>query len=310
MFTKAMLLSPEGDEGSSNGGSDDSQISEDSLGDEGGEEEAPIAIAPKMLKKLKLKFNGREIEEDLPFEIEEKHADWMTKQRQMAMLGQHKSQEYNQLEREVGAFIEQLRNPATRRKALSNPAIGMDIKEFAAQVLQEEIEESQKSPEQIREEELTRQLEELRAERETEKEAASRQELERLTDREFERYDNLMSSALESSDLPKSPYVVKKMTEYMIEAVENGMDIEPKHILPLIRNEMLGDVQEMLRSMPPEMVEQILGNDIISALRKNRVAASKKPPIPVKSGLRDVGIKTEKKAAPAKKETFKDFFGF
>jgi len=96
----------------------------------------------------------------------------------------------------------------------------------------------------------------------------------------------------------------------MIQAVENGIDIEPKDVIPLIRKEMLGDVQELLRSMPPEMVEQLLGTDIITALRKNRVAASKKPPIPVKSNIRDVGQKTEKVSTKVEQKTMKDFFGF
>ncbi len=260
----------------------------------------------KMIKQLKLKFNGKDITEDLPFEIDEAHQDWYVKQRQKAMLADHKGQEFSQLEREVGAFIQELRkNP---RKALSNPAIGLDVKEFAAQILQEEIEQSQKSPDPIEREKLQAELEELRAERENEKQEFSKKELERLTEREYERYDTLMSSALESSDLPKSPYVVKKMTEYMMLGIENGMDVSPAEILPLVRQEMVQDIQEMFEVMPAEVIEQIIGKSNLDKLRKSRVAAAK-PPVPVKSGIKDVAkAKVESKPA-AKSQTIKDFFG-
>lgn len=267
----------------------------------------PTAQEKKLLKKLKLKFNGREVEEDLPFEIPEEHAEYMTRQLQMARLSQHKSQEFSQLEREVGAFLQELK--ANPRKALANPSIGIDVKKLAAEILEDEIAQSQKTPEQIEKEALEAELQALKSEREKEKEELQRQELERLTEREFERYDNLMSTALETSNLPKSPYVVKKMTEYMIQAVENNIDIEPKDVIPLIQEEMHGDVRELLRALPPEMVEKLLGEEIITSLRKNRVAASKKPPVPVKSSLKDVGQRAEKKPAAEPPKTIKDFFG-
>jgi hypothetical protein len=267
---------------------------------------APTAAEIKKYKQLKLKFNGKETVEELPFEVDDAQLEWMTKQRQKAMLADHKSQEFSQLEREVGAFIQELRkNP---KKALSNPAIGLDIKEFAAQILQEEIEQSQKSPEQLKQEALERELEELKAEREAEKQEFSKKELERLTEREYERYDTLMSSALESSDLPKSPYVVKKMTEYMMLGIENGYDVTPDQIIPLIRDELTQDIQEMFQSMPIEVIEQIIGKQNLDKMRKSRVAAAK-PPVPVKSGIKDVAKTKPAESKAEKKQTIKDFFG-
>jgi hypothetical protein len=261
----------------------------------------------KMLKKLKLKFNGKELEEDLPFEIPEEYADYMTKQLQMAKLSQHKAQELSQFEKEVTAFLQDLKtNP---RKALSNPAIGVDIKQLAAEILEEEIKQSQKTPEQIEKEKLEAELNSLRQEREKEKQEAEAAELERLTDLEFERYDNLISSAIESSDLPKSPYVVKKMTEYMIQAVEAGIDVQPNDIIPIIREEVLGDVKQLLKSMSPDMVEQFLGQEMLQALRKSRVSAVKKPPVPVRSAIKDIGQSSERKQPQLEKKTIKEFFG-
>src|ERR1700740_338074 len=72
----------------------------------------------KKLNSLKIKFNGKEVEEKLPFEIDEEHADYMRRQIQMAKLAQTKSQESAALERDIINFIQELKtNP---RKALSN----------------------------------------------------------------------------------------------------------------------------------------------------------------------------------------------
>ena len=296
----------DGGGGASLESSESTESAQDGIEASADESEELTPAEVKKIKKLKLKFNGREFEEDLPFEIDEAHADWLTKQRQKAMLADHKANEYSQLEREIGAFIQELRkNP---KKALSNPAIGLDIKQFAAEILQEEIEQAQKSPEQIKEEALVRELEELKAEREREKQEMSARELERLTEREYERYDNLMSSAIESSDLPKSPYVVKKMTEYLMMGIENGIDVEPKDVIPLIREEIQNDIQEMFQVMPAEVIEQIVGKSNIEKLRKKRVAGAKAP-VPVKSSLKDVGAQKKEEKKEEKKQTLRDFFG-
>lgn len=289
--------------------SDEISNSEVNSGEEGEESPVPTPAEVKKYKKLQLKFNGKDIEEELDFEVDDKQRDWMIKQRQKAMLADHKSREYAQLESEVGAFIQQLRDPKTAKKALMNPAIGMDIKELAASILQEEIERSQKSPEQLRAEEAELKLQELMEEREREKKDSEARELERLTEREYERYDSLMSAAIESSDLPKSPYVVKKLTEYMIMAVENGIDIDPKDVIPLIRSEIQSDISQMFGAMPAELIEQIMGKDTLGKLKNHRKAAATKPPVPVRASIKDVAQSKEEKKDIQKKQTVRDFFG-
>src|SRR5690606_35746702 len=116
------------------------------------------------------------------------------------------------------------------KKALSNPLVGVDVKQLAAQILQEEIEQSQKSPEQIERERLEAELREIKEEREREKERQKQLELQMLEERELERYDNLISEAISASDLPKSPYVIKKMTDLLIMGIDAGLQVTPKDI--------------------------------------------------------------------------------
>lgn len=259
--------------------------------------------AKRNLKKLKLKVDGKEIEEEIDLDNEE----YLTKQIQLAKAAQKRMSEYAQLEKEVKTFVEELRkNP---KKILADPNIGIDIKQLAAQIIEEEIENSKKSPEQIEKEALQRELEEMKSAREREKEELRQRELERLQEQEFQRYDMLMTQALEKhSDLPKSPYVVKKMADYMLLALEKGMDVSPEDVIPLVRDEIREDLKQMFAVLPEDVVEQIVGKEKINGIRKKNLAKAKAAALPKQPV--DTGASSEKsEAKPGEKKSFKDFFG-
>lgn len=269
------------------------------------------AQAKKMLKSLKIKFNGQEYNEVLPFEIPDDQAsrDYMSKQLQMSRLAQSKSQEYSTLEKEVQSFVEELRkNP---RKALSDPAFGIDVKKLAAEIIEEEIANSEKSPEQLKTEKLEAELKAMKEAQEQDKEERKAREFERLQEQEFTRYEDLMVKALDGSKLPKSPYVVKKIADYMLLGLQAGHDVTPQDVLPLVEQEMHSDLKEMFAAMPEDVIEALVGKDVITRIRKKNIAKAKganTPPVPVNSAIKDVGKKAEPKTAE-KKQTFKNFFG-
>lgn len=271
---------------------------------------AEIKAAQKMLKKLTLKIDGEEVEEELPFEIPDtdEAKNYMRRELQMGKMGQKRAQEKSQIEKEVVKFIEDLRkNP---RKALSDPAIGLDLKQLATQIIEEEIENSKKSPEQLEKEKLQAELQALRDEREKEKKESQEKEIARMKDEAFERYDMLMSQTLEKSDLPKSPYVIKKMADYMLLGLQNGKDITPEDVLPLVREEIQDDLKQMFAVMPDEVVEKLIGKDKLNSLRKKNIMKAKQvnPALKGSAKIADTGkIKVEAKD-PKSKQTFKDYF--
>jgi hypothetical protein len=290
------------------------ESSEQQLEEVPAEESAEVAkeevkAEKKRIKQLKLKFNGKDILEDLPFEIDDdpKAIEYMTKQLQKAKLSESKSQEFSQLEKDVSNFLKELKsNP---RKALTNPAIGLDIKQFAAEILEEEIRNSQKSPEQIEKEKLEDELKSLKEEKSKNEKDMKEREYNKLVEQEYERFDKQISDAINKSELPKSPYVLNKITDYMIMALQNGKEIPVESVVELARNEIMQDVQSMVEAMPVEALEAFLGKNAISKLRKQRVAAAKvAPPQPLKSAIQDVGGKSESKPA-GEKVSFNDFFG-
>lgn len=265
-------------------------------------EEAP----KKNSRKFKLKVDGKEFEEEVNLDDDE----YLTRHFQLAKASQKRMQEYSQLQKDVADFVKELKeNP---RKVLSDPNIGVDIKEFAAMILEEEIANSQKSPEQLAKEKLEGRLKELEDERKAEKEEFKRQEFQRLQQQAHDDYDRQISAALETTDLPKSPYIVKKVADYMLLALQNGVDASPADVLPLVRDEMVNDLKEMFGVMPDEVIESIVGKDVITRIRKKSIAKAKAqgtPPAPLKSGLKDTGTSTKKEEEVKKKMSFKEFLG-
>lgn len=259
--------------------------------------QAQKVAAVKKLNSLKIKVDGQEYEEKLPFEIDESNKDaieYMKRQLQFSKVSQKRMGEKAQLENEVRQAMDQLRKDP--KKFLSDPSFGVDLKKLAAAVIEEEIANAAKSPEQLEKEKLQKELEELKAARKKESEEQQSREQTRLTEMEYERYDNLMTSALDKSDLPKSPYVVKKMADYMIMGVKEGLDVTPEDVLPLVREEILEDIRQMAQAMPLETIEKLFGGDILSKIRKKNIAKSKANPQTAKAKLPDVG------ATPAAKK--------
>ena len=288
-------------------------------GSEGGEATETAATTAeaaakeaRRVRSLKLKVDGREFDEELPFEIEEdpEILEYLTKNLQMSKAAQKRMAEYAEYQKQVNSLVDKLRkNP---RSVLSDPSIGVDLKKLAAEIIEEEIANSQKSPEQLEREKLEMELKALKEEREKEKETFRQKEFERLQEIEYERYDSLMTKALETSDLPKSPYVVKKMAEYMLLGLNEGIELTPDDVIPLVRDEIQGDLRDMFSAMPEEVVEKLIGKETLGRIRKKNLSKAKSaPPAPVKSAIKDSGAKQgNSKPADPKAKNFKDFFGF
>lgn len=275
-----------------------------------GQEAAPKAEEPpkSSKRKLKLKVDGRE--ED--FEFDPDNVEEMTRHFQMSKMSQKRAKEAAELRDQVdriGEYLEQAKGDKKKLRALIKE-LGADEKELAAMIIEEEIANSQKSPEMLAKEQLEEELKELKNQREKEKKDWEAREKERLLGQEMERYDMLVSKAIESSDLPKSPYVVKKMADYMMLGLENGIDLHPDDVIALVKEEVQADLQELVRAMGADKAEQFLGKEILGSIRKKNVAKAKagQPPVPMKSSIQDVGGKKAEEA-PAEKKTFKAFFG-
>lgn len=264
--------------------------------------------AKKLLKELDLKYNGKVTKEKLPFEIPEEHADWMRRQMQMAKMAQVKAQENSALERDVLEFFHELRqNP---RKALSNPEFGVDIKRLAAEILEEELENAQKSPDQLERERLEVELRDLREREKHRDEELRRIQDEKIVEQAAQEFDIQMSDTLDRYNIPRTPLAIKKMAEYMSLAIQNQEHPDMEVIGQLVEEEMMTDYRDHLNSLPPERIVQLLGEEVFDKVRKDRVSKMKKGQPSVKALAKDTAqSKAKEPEKVVKKQSFKDFFG-
>jgi hypothetical protein len=270
--------------------------------------------AKKTLNSLKIKFNGKEYEEKLPFEIpdNEEARTYMQNKLQMDRLARVKSQESADQQKMMQQFFADLKKDP--RRVLSDPNVGVDLKKIAVQMIEEEIENSKKSPDQLEKEKLQRELQQMKEDRDREKDAFNKRELERLQEQEFERYDMLITKAIEKTDLPKSPYIVKKMADYMLMGLENNIDVTPDDVLPLVREEMQNDLKEMFSAMPEDVIESIVGKDVINRIRKKNLQRAKAGNSTAATQIanakvKDTGNSKPAEKAPAAKKKYSEFFG-
>lgn len=277
---------------------------------------AQKAQAAKTLKSLKFKYDGKEYEESLPFEIPDtKEArEYMQNKLSKDRLGTAKAQESANQQKMMQQFFSDLRKDP--RKVLSDPNVGVDLKKIAVQLIEEEIENSKKSPDQLEREKLQKELQSIKEEREREKEDFNTRELARLEQQEYERYDNLITQAIDKTDLPKSPYIVKKMADYMLLGLQNNIDVAPEDVLPLVREEMQNDLRDMFAVMPEEVIESIVGKDVINRIRKKNLQKAKAGPVAAvqqisKAKSTDTGktAKSDEGKTAEKKTRYGDFFG-
>lgn len=281
---------------------------------EGVETEAPVApvtpAAAKRIKELKLKVHGEEISESLPFEIDDnpEAVEYLTKQLQLSKAAQRAMQENSSFQKQVGQFFQDMKSDS-KGTAAKLRELGIDPREFAASVIEEEIKKAQMSPEQVRQQELETELTELKNAAKKKDDEYNERELSRIREIEFEKIDSQMDVALSKSDLPKKPYVVRKMAEYMLIGANNNINLTPEDVLPLVRQELMSDLQEIINSMGEDAAEEFIGKEIFNRARKKNIAKAKVTPASLKAGIKDVAPKkSETKSEP--NVNYKNFFGF
>lgn len=264
--------------------------------------------AKKQLKKILLKVDGEEFEE----EYDPNDENFMREQMQLAKVSRKRMQEKALIEKDVLQFLEDMKkNP---RKALSDPAIGLDLKKFAEEIIMQEIENSKKSPEQRKLEEAQEELRALKEAREQEKAQRDENEKTRLTEQEFERLDIQMSQALEKHNFPKNPAIIKRMAEYLIVGLDAKKDLSVEDIIPLIKEDLKNDYRDILNSFPSDDdLEDYIGKEFVDRIRRKNIAKAKKGNnnAALKSSAKP--LSTGKTSEPKKVEptqTFKDFFKF
>lgn len=273
------------------------------------EEKKETAALKEEIKSLKKKYSLMVDGKAEDFELDLGNDEEVKKHLQKARSSDKKFQEAAEVRKAAMDFIQQLKtNP---KRVLSDPSIGLDVRKFAEEILQEEIKEMEKSPEQREKDRLMKELEELKAKDAQREEALKAAEFARLQSEAERTLETDISAALDIGGMPKTPRTVKAMAEYMMVALQNGIDLSARDIAPLVKNTTLSEFKEVVSSLTDDQLEDFLGKEVIGRLRKKNIAKSKA--VPSANAVKSVGVSTPKAAAAddkaGKKISYRDFFG-
>jgi GGDEF domain-containing protein len=216
------------------------------------------------IKKFKLKVDKQE------YELGEDDA---LKFAQLGLASEKRFQEAAQMRKQAEQFITMLKqDPAS---VLSNPAIGVNLREFAEKYLLGEIQKETLTPEQRKIQEQETQLKQYEEERKQQEQQRQQQEYQQLQAHYEQTFDNQITSALSTSGLPKTPATVKRMTHYMELALRNGLDLEPQNVVELVRQDYVNEVQSLFGQSEGDALLQLLGDGVANKIRKADLARLK-----------------------------------
>lgn len=268
--------------------------------------------AKKTLKKLNIKVDGREYTEELPFEIPDtpEARNFMARELQMSRMGQGRAQENAILKKEINQLIQDVK--ADPFKVLQDPAIGIDVKDAIRKYIEREIENSQKSPEQLALEAAKEELRQLKANQEFQEKTRAQQEQQALADKWEKEYDEQISRALETNQIPRSAAAVKKILSYAELAVQANKDVSINDIIPFVKEELINDYREHAKALPDDALENFFGKDLVDRLRKTAVRKAKQvqanPALKAPTKVQNTGTTTQAAPKNEAKVSYKDFF--
>jgi len=239
------------------------------LEDEDASEEEKVEAIQELKRRMTFKINGKDVEKEIDLGDEDSIRELLQK----GFAADERFQKASGLEKQMKSFAELLQSDPV--EALR--AAGHDVDAIAEKYLEKRVEDMKKSPEQLELEKLQKEIETERKARESLENEKVQLEQSRAQEEYSRQLDVEITESLAKSDLPKSPYVVKRIAENLMIGLEQGKeDISVPDVLPIVEKQIKDEIRQMFEAMPEDIIEKILGNNVSTKLRKRRISRAKK----------------------------------
>ena len=154
------------------------------------------------IRKHKIKVDGKEEELDESEIL------------RLASLGKGSQKRFSEAaaqRKETEEFVHLLKtNP---RAILSDPRIGVDVKKFAEEILWEHLQDQSLTPEQKNQRKIEAELKRYKDQEESTKKESDQKQAEIEQKQHEAAYEKKIMTALDSGNLPKNQFTVKRMAE-------------------------------------------------------------------------------------------------
>lgn len=263
----------------------------------------PPKVSASQKKKYNLKIDGK----DETMEFDPSNEDEIRKHLQLSKVSHKRMQEFADIRKNVQELLDTLRSDPM--KVIGDPRLNIPEetrKKMAQSIIDNELAELQKTPEQKEKEKTQREFERLKKELEDTKKAQEEADMARLTQQHATELDNDISAAIEKSGLPKNARTVRYMAEALMFALNNNLDLSANDLVPYIKKQTLSEFKEMIGALPDDEFESWVGKDRLSNIRKKSVAKAKAL-VAGPNDIKPTGADAKKEADQPKKIHMKDF---
>lgn len=252
---------------------------------EDGAEPTPAEVKKieKQLRKLKLKVDGKEYDEEIDVNDEAKLIELaqlakMSKNRAAETVKERKARaEFEQnTKSQMQALVDALKNDP--ESVLSHPQIGHNMKELAQKLMAKIVAEEAKTPEVKEAEAAKAELEALRKKVKDSEEARNTAEKERRFNEELQRYSTEIQAAMQKYELPNNPTHFARVVELVEVSEKNGLKIPVEDLVKVAKEEINQETQKLLNGLTDEQLEVFLGEALVKKIKQQSLKRKKDAP--------------------------------
>lgn len=224
---------------------------------------------------------------------------------QLGLAANEKFQQASEKIKQAEAIVELLQtNP---EKALER--LGFDVRQMAEEYLKAELEKEVLTDEQKKLLDMERKLAEYEAEKKQKEEEEKANRISELQQHYEAELSDKIIKAIETYKLPRNERTISRIAEKLYVALENGYEIDPLDVAPLVKQEVDDELKTMYGTLDVESMLQILGEDNLKKIREHELkkVKQKAPQDPIKTTPVATATKEEKEESKSRKAA-KDFF--
>lgn len=186
--------------------------------------------------------------------------------------------------------------------------LGLNAKQFAEQIINEELEEALLDPKDRELRDYKRRAEASENERRQAQEAYEKEQMELELNRQAQAIQADIITSLDTAGLPKTERTVSRMVYYMQAALQAGFNVQPKDVVEQVKQDYIYDFKSMIGGLSEDQIELFLGTDLVRKVAKSTVRSEKKPQVAPKSVNADREDKKDKKKIVSPRDFFNQGF--
>lgn len=219
-------------------------------------EQAKAAESAKAAaKRYKFQVDGKEIEEELTEEE-------LVKRAQKAYGADKRFQEANEAKTKVARMLEMMKTPEGLEKLLQHPSMyGEKARAVFEQILWKHIQREQMDPKERENLELREQLRQREEAEKARQAEFQKAEFEKAKAQYAEQIDKEIVDAIKAAGQQVTPYFFKRVAHYMLSALQQGKQVAPKDVVPLVQEDLQNDLRAMFENTSEDTLLNLLKSD-------------------------------------------------